>query len=183
MSGSRDVAKALGIKPSVVGDVFEEILARVGQGEQIRIKGFGTFQARVYPGRTLTSPKVNDGKPIAFGDSVTLKFRQAQTAKQRLNRKGASPKALEKGAEKAATKAAKKAAKVASKGKLNKTETKKAEKAAKAPKKAAKKKSKDKAVDADMYASEAAADLAALATSPANEEQLELTHAEGASAE
>ena len=85
MSGLSDVAKSVGIKPEVVTEVFEEILARVKRGDNVRIKGFGTFRAKVYPGRTLTSPTVNDGEPIVFGDSTVLKFKQSQIAKQRLN--------------------------------------------------------------------------------------------------
>lgn len=85
MSGVLDIAKTIGVKQEVVNDVFEEILKRVGSGEEVRVKGFGTFKAKVYPGRTLQSPTVNGGEPIKFSDSITLKFRQSQLAKQRLN--------------------------------------------------------------------------------------------------
>lgn len=95
MSGMVDIAKSIGVKQEVVSEVFEEILKRVDNGEEVRIKGFGTFKGKIYPGRTLQSPTVNDGKPIKFGDSVTLKFRQSQLAKQHLNKP--KPKAAAKG--------------------------------------------------------------------------------------
>lgn len=95
MSGMVDIAKSIGVKQDIVSEVFEEILKRVDNGEEVRIKGFGTFKGKVYPGRTLQSPTVNGGKPIKFGDSVTLKFRQSQLAKQRLNKP--KPKAKGKG--------------------------------------------------------------------------------------
>lgn len=85
MSGLVDVARGANVKPDVVGEVFEEILARVKKGERVRIKGFGTFEMKVYPGRTLQSPTVNDGEPVTFPDSQMLKFRQSQIAKRRLN--------------------------------------------------------------------------------------------------
>jgi integration host factor subunit beta len=87
MSGLTDVAKGANVKPDVVVDIFEEILKRVSNGERVRIKGFGSFQMRVYPGRTLTTPAVNDGEPITFKDSQTLKFKQSSQAKERLNAK------------------------------------------------------------------------------------------------
>lgn len=93
MSGMTDIAKSIGVKQEVVNDVFQEIMKRVDAGEEVRIKGFGAFKGKIYPGRTLQSPTVNDGKPIKFGDSVTLKFRQSQLAKQRLNKPKGKPKA------------------------------------------------------------------------------------------
>jgi nucleoid DNA-binding protein len=85
MSGLADVAKGAGVKPEIVTEVFQEILARVKKGEPVRIKGFGTFERRMYPGRTLTTPAVNNGEPIEFPDSYMLKFRQSQLAKSALN--------------------------------------------------------------------------------------------------
>lgn len=85
MSGLVEVAKGAGVKPDIIVDVFEEILKRVRDGERVRIKGFGSFEMRTYPGRTLVTPAVNNGEPITFGDSKMLKFRQSAIAKQRLN--------------------------------------------------------------------------------------------------
>lgn len=92
MSGLSDVAKGAGVKQDIVVDVFEEILKRVSNGERVRIKGFGSFEMKTYPGRTLVTPAVNDGDPITFPDSQMLKFRQSQQAKQRLNSKTAAKK-------------------------------------------------------------------------------------------
>lgn len=121
MSGLRDIAKTLKLKLPIVQSVFQEIIARVASGEKVKIKNFGTFRASVYPGRELKSPKVNGGKPLVFPDSVALKFRQSQRAKQTLNRMDGEVKAV---AEMAATAAPKAAAK---------PKAPKAEKAPKAP--------------------------------------------------
>lgn len=97
MSGIVDVAKGASVKQDIVVDVFEEILKRVSNGEQVRIKGFGTFEQRTYPGRTLRTPAVNDGEPITFSDSIMLKFRQSAIAKRRLNAKAEKKAAKSKG--------------------------------------------------------------------------------------
>lgn len=87
MSGLADVAKKANVKREVVQDVFEAILSMVKNGDDVRIKGFGTFERKTYPGRTLQTPAVNEGKPIKFADSFLLKFRQSALAKRRLNTK------------------------------------------------------------------------------------------------
>lgn len=104
MSGLTDVAKSVNVKPEIVAEVFEEILARTKKGEKVRIMGFGTFRSQVYPGRTLTSPTVNDGKPVKFDDSVMLKFRQSQKAKEYLNTAPQKQPASKKKASKKASK-------------------------------------------------------------------------------
>jgi nucleoid DNA-binding protein len=109
MSGITDVAKGANVRQDVVGDVFEEILKRVRNGEQVRIKGFGTFEMRTYPGRTLRTPAVNDGAPITFEDSQMLKFRQSAIAKKRLNASDKAAKATAKGEKPAKAKVAPKA--------------------------------------------------------------------------
>jgi nucleoid DNA-binding protein len=93
MSGIIDIAKGASVKPEIVEEIFEEIFTRVKAGDQVRIKGFGTFQAKKYPGRTLTSPTVNGGEPVQFPDSMMLKFRQSHLAKVRLNTKGTAKSA------------------------------------------------------------------------------------------
>ena len=108
MSGLTDVARSVSVKPSIVAEIFEEILARTKKGEHVRIKGFGTFRSQMYPGRTLTSPTVNNGKPVKFDDSMMLKFRQSQIAKQRLNAeapKAKQPAKASKASKKKASKA------------------------------------------------------------------------------
>lgn len=87
MSGLTDVARGANVKADVVVDIFEEILKRCSNGERVRIKGFGSFEMKVYPGRTLVTPAVNDGQPITFPDSQMLKFKQSSQAKERLNAK------------------------------------------------------------------------------------------------
>lgn len=85
MSGVSDIAKSLGVKKGFVEDVFEEIFRRVGNGEEVKIKGFGTFRRVVFKGRVLQSPAVNGGDPIKCSDSFVLKFKQTQLAKRKLN--------------------------------------------------------------------------------------------------
>lgn len=85
MSGLVEVAKESGLKPEVVVNVFETILAMVANGDKVRIKGFGTFERRKYKGRTLVTPAVNNGEPITYPDSFVLKFHQSTLAKRRIN--------------------------------------------------------------------------------------------------
>jgi nucleoid DNA-binding protein len=95
MSGIVDVARGAHLKSDVITDVFEEILKQVRAGERVRIKGFGSFEMKTYPGRTLRTPAVNGGKPITFKASKVLKFRQSGLAKKRLNAKVEKPVATE----------------------------------------------------------------------------------------
>jgi DNA-binding protein HU-beta len=85
MAGLNEVAKSAGVKPDEVEEVFEQVLRMVADGQTVRIKGFGAFERKLYAGRTLTTPAVNDGKAITFPDSFVLRFRQSQVAKQRIN--------------------------------------------------------------------------------------------------
>jgi nucleoid DNA-binding protein len=85
MSGLVEVAKEAGLKPEVVANVFETILSMAANGDSVRIKGFGTFERRNYPGRTLVTPAVNNGEPITYPDSYVLKFHQSGLAKRRIN--------------------------------------------------------------------------------------------------
>jgi len=128
MSGLVEVAKESGIKPEVVANTFETILAMVASGDKVRIKGFGTFERRNYKGRTLVTPAVNNGEPITYPDSFVLKFHQSTLAKRRIN-------IVAKKAERAAKEAAAKKPK--------------ADKSKKSPPPAAKKKPKKAAPAAD----------------------------------
>jgi len=85
MSGIQDVAREAGLKSEIVANLFEAILAAVSRGEKVRIKGIGTFERKLYKGRTLVTPAVNDGDPIKYPDSYVLKFHQSQLAKRRIN--------------------------------------------------------------------------------------------------
>lgn len=85
MSGVSEICKESGLKPDVVTGVFETILAMVANGEKVRLKGFGSFERKMYPGRTLTTPAVNNGEPMKYPDSYLLKFHQSNLAKRRIN--------------------------------------------------------------------------------------------------
>lgn len=134
MSGLVEVAKESGLKPDVVANVFETILAMTANGDLVRIKGFGTFQRRKYKGRTLRTPAVNNGEPITYPDSFVLKFHQSTLAKQRIN-------IVAKKAEKAAKEAAALAAAAPTK------KPKKGDKASTPPPAAKKKKPKAEPAD------------------------------------
>ncbi len=114
MSGVTEIAKESGLKPDIVANVFETILSLVAGGDKIRVKGFGTFERKMYKGRTLVTPAVNDGAPIKYGDSFVLKFHQSQLAKRRINIVAKKAKAAEKAEKQAPTNGKpKKAAKAA----------------------------------------------------------------------
>lgn len=98
MAGIEDIAKTAGVKKDDVQSVFEAIVQLVGNDEVVRITGFGSFQRRLYKGRSIESPIVNDGKPLPFRDAFALRFKQSMTAKHRLNvkaRKTTPPPAVE----------------------------------------------------------------------------------------
>lgn len=86
MAGIRDIAKAAGLKPEDVSDVFEAVFKLVKAGELVRVQGFGSFEKKKFPGRTLTSPVINDGEPTTFGPSYRVAFKQSDQCKRRMNR-------------------------------------------------------------------------------------------------
>lgn len=85
MAGIHEIAKAAGLKATDVTDVFEAVFQLVRSGESVRIAGFGSFDRKTFPGRTVTSPVINEGEPITFGKSYRIAFRQSDQAKRRLN--------------------------------------------------------------------------------------------------
>ncbi len=87
MSGIRDIAKGAGVKTEDVVDIFEEILRRVRKDERVKVAGFGSFGKKSFPGRTLTSPVINDGIPVKFETSFRIGFNCSSQAKKRLNMK------------------------------------------------------------------------------------------------
>lgn len=87
MAGIRDIAKAAEVKPEDVSSVFEAVFKLVKKGETVRVSGFGHFNKRKHPGRTLASPVINDGEPTSFGPSYRIAFKQSEQCKRRLNRR------------------------------------------------------------------------------------------------
>jgi nucleoid DNA-binding protein len=85
MAGIHEIAKAAGLKADVVTDVFEAVFQLVRSGESVRIAGFGSFDKKTFPGRTVKSPVINEGAPITFGESFRIAFKQSDQAKRRLN--------------------------------------------------------------------------------------------------
>lgn len=85
MAGIRDIAKAAGVKPEEVSDVFEAVFQFIRNGDQVRVSGFGSFDRKTFPGRTVESPVINDGKPTRYGKTYRIIFRTSDQAKRRLN--------------------------------------------------------------------------------------------------
>lgn len=104
-AGLGEIARAANVKRDVVVDVFEAVFQLVRDGEVVRVTGFGTFERKSFPGRTVQSPVINEGEPMTFGDVYRLSFRQSRQAKRRLN---VRVKAKEKDAAPVASKKSKK---------------------------------------------------------------------------
>lgn len=85
MAGIQDVARVAGVKTDVVVDVFEAVYRLVKSGKTVRISGFGSFEKKKFPGRTITSSVINEGKPTTFGSKSRMAFRQSDQIKRRLN--------------------------------------------------------------------------------------------------
>ena len=85
MAGIHDIARASGLTKDQVDEVFQQVLVTLCRGECVRVNGFGTFRLATYKGRTLTTPAVNDGKPMVLPDTLTVKFKQSGQAKQTVN--------------------------------------------------------------------------------------------------
>lgn len=112
----------------VIISTFGLITERVATGASVRVRGFGTFEAKMMKGRQVKSPLMKNGS-IKFGDQLVLRFRQSQTAKKAINELAAKHK-------KAANKSAR-AAKSESNGGTKKTKPKKTGKKASKKAKAA----------------------------------------------
>ncbi len=63
---------------------FDIVLERVAKGAKVSIRGFGAFEAKLFKGRTLSSPLMKGGT-IEFKDQLVLRFRQSQSAKVKIN--------------------------------------------------------------------------------------------------
>jgi nucleoid DNA-binding protein len=127
MSGNIEIAKKAGLDVSVVEKVFSTILSEVKEGEQVKVRNFGTFRRRKTPARTLSTPIIQGGKPITFPGGYCVAFHQSVKAKDELNGKGGAPDDDEDEKPKAAAKPAKppKPAKEAKPAKAAKAEAKK----------------------------------------------------------
>lgn len=98
--------------------LFEVIVERTAKGGVVAVRGFGTFEAKVFKGRTLNSPLMKGGK-VSFPDALVLRFRQSPAAKKMINEIaeniGKDSKKAKKADAKPADKPAKKTAKKATK--------------------------------------------------------------------
>lgn len=60
MAGMNEIAKAAGLHPDVVSQVFEAIADLVRE-DHVVVKNFGTFRVRRSPGRSIVSPQLPGG--------------------------------------------------------------------------------------------------------------------------
>ena len=96
MSGLNELCRDIGLNPiklengfvlntgELIDALFAGIQERCAKGEEIRIKGFGTFKGRVMDGRKLKTPVVPGGE-IDYPDRLLLKFTQSQKSKATMN--------------------------------------------------------------------------------------------------
>lgn len=98
MAGLTHVAKESGLDPvrcsscgsrvettEAIREFFRTILAKVKRGEKVYIKDFGVFSAKLLKGRKVKTPLMEGGS-AEFPDLLVLRFHQAQTARDELNR-------------------------------------------------------------------------------------------------
>ena len=68
-----------GTADKAIDAVFDTISAALGRGEEIAIKGFGSFAVAERPARQGRNPKT--GEPIPIAASKTPKFKPAKPLK------------------------------------------------------------------------------------------------------
>lgn len=127
MAGMSEVAREAGLNPvedpnsgkkiwtsDVLDRFFELVVQKCAEGETVRIKNFGSFSMKTFPGRTLKSPLMEGGE-VTFPDTQVLRFSQSSVAKALLNKlappDGKKPKASAKKAGSAKKKTGKKTGK------------------------------------------------------------------------
>lgn len=126
MAGFYDIAKEVGLYPVEVekgedgkvprkistdaafDELWDRVIERLKGGEKVAVRGFGTFQAKLLKGRTLSSPLLEGGTG-SFDDRLVIRFHASTQAKAKIN-EGGPKKKQAKVAGKAAPQPAKKAA-------------------------------------------------------------------------
>jgi DNA-binding protein HU-beta len=68
---------------SVVSAVFGALAGALGQGDEVRLHGFGTFAVSDRPARTGRNPRTGEAVPIPA--SRTVKFRAASQMRDTVN--------------------------------------------------------------------------------------------------
>lgn len=64
---------------------FKGLIELLRRGEEVRIKGFGVFGARIWKGRTLKTPLIPGGG-CKFPDTWVVRFRLSLAARNEINR-------------------------------------------------------------------------------------------------
>lgn len=98
MPGMFDIAREAGITHvvcphcgrkfdaiAVVFEFFNQLLASVMEGKEVKVLGFGTFCVQKLKGRMMKTPLVAKG--TKFKDTLILRFHQSVKVKQLLNQK------------------------------------------------------------------------------------------------
>jgi nucleoid DNA-binding protein len=89
----KDISKTIqekngDIKKEYVEEIIkcflDNILECVADGENVRLKNFGTFSTTKSKGAKIIPPS-NGNKLIFYRDSLVLRFRQSRLAKKRIN--------------------------------------------------------------------------------------------------
>lgn len=69
----RSMAKSRSLGQDMVESVFEQIVAALARGEDVRVKGFGTFAVRHLAARDGRNPQNGEKIAIAASDRVTFR--------------------------------------------------------------------------------------------------------------
>lgn len=64
---------------------FQGVLKMVKSGDAVIVPKFGTFNAKIWKGRTHATPITPSGE-VSFTDTLVLRFRQAHAARTYLNK-------------------------------------------------------------------------------------------------
>ncbi|KKN12965.1 hypothetical protein LCGC14_1011180 [marine sediment metagenome] len=112
MAGIGEIARDAGLSPvtcphcgrrirtgvRIFEGFFRAILERVRAGDEVKVNGFGMFYRTVNLGRVLSSgmtrrvgSRVHDAGGRKFKATARIRFKQARSAKDFINRKGVRP--------------------------------------------------------------------------------------------
>lgn len=91
MAGIKDVARSAGVSPEVVKDIFAAMINMMGQdgSDSVKVQGFGSFRVNTIAARTVASPVINGGEPLALQPQLSIKFTPSALARRRLNKMAA----------------------------------------------------------------------------------------------
>lgn len=79
--GKTDLAHAIAVKSGMtpaaaalaIDSVTDAIKERVGQGDTVQIKGFGSFQVKAHKARTARNPRTGEAVPVPEHNKLHFK--------------------------------------------------------------------------------------------------------------